>query len=616
MKTRRALVPLAVLAAAATLAGCGGSGSSQPQVPTIQPARTFRLAGLRPAAPVAPGTPMTLGFTINQPNGQPLTRFHRGAGPHNGVHVIVVSDDLSTIIHRHPPVGAGGRISERIVLPKPGTYRVVVDAYPAAGPQRNFQLFGTVRASGTPRAAPLPPFRATDIVDGYRVTLHGKTQLHAIQAAFLTVDGRRLPRPAGSIHSLVRRPRARDLLPPRLARLLPHARLRARSERLHQPARRSERYGHVLDPGQAASRRARPGRRDLAPVPPVQGRRPRPHRPVHPDGEALTRRAANAAGWCALGALVVLARALDRLRACTADARSPLELGRSLGGPLAGRDCGRRVRGRPGGLGDCGRDRRARRCASGGARAEAGPRAAPADPAGPSAAPRRRAVGGELAVLSRSSSRTSTGAQGLGWHGIHCLLGPVHRNAIPILAALSLARRGARLCARARRSPGRGGRSRRLLAATTATTRARRAAAASRPRSGPRRARLCLLSAPAGPASTPGDAAVVIVTEGETMKPIRGRHRALAVLVASVAALAVGAAVASAHARISPPVVALEDVAALQPRRPDREGGPDDDEDRADRPERIRNRLVRARPRLDAAGAADRLRARKPSSRR
>jgi hypothetical protein len=27
---------------------------------------------------------------------------------------------------------------------------------------------------------------------------------------------------------------------------------------------------------------------------------------------------------------------------------------------------------------------------------------------------------------------------GLGWHGLHCLFGPVHRNAIPILAALSL----------------------------------------------------------------------------------------------------------------------------------------------------------------------------------
>jgi hypothetical protein len=27
---------------------------------------------------------------------------------------------------------------------------------------------------------------------------------------------------------------------------------------------------------------------------------------------------------------------------------------------------------------------------------------------------------------------------GLGWHGLHCLVGPVHRNAIPILGALSL----------------------------------------------------------------------------------------------------------------------------------------------------------------------------------
>jgi hypothetical protein len=28
--------------------------------------------------------------------------------------------------------------------------------------------------------------------------------------------------------------------------------------------------------------------------------------------------------------------------------------------------------------------------------------------------------------------------QGLGWHGLHCLTGPVHRNAIPVLGALSL----------------------------------------------------------------------------------------------------------------------------------------------------------------------------------
>ena len=28
--------------------------------------------------------------------------------------------------------------------------------------------------------------------------------------------------------------------------------------------------------------------------------------------------------------------------------------------------------------------------------------------------------------------------EGLGWHGLHCLVGPVHRDAIPVLAALSL----------------------------------------------------------------------------------------------------------------------------------------------------------------------------------
>ena len=28
--------------------------------------------------------------------------------------------------------------------------------------------------------------------------------------------------------------------------------------------------------------------------------------------------------------------------------------------------------------------------------------------------------------------------EGLGWHGLHCLIGPVHRDAIPILVALSL----------------------------------------------------------------------------------------------------------------------------------------------------------------------------------
>ena len=103
--------------------------------------------------------------------------------------------------------------------------------------------------------------------------------------------------------------------------------------------------------------------------------------------------------------------------------------------------------------------------------------------------------------------------QGLGWHGIDCLIGPVHRNAIPILGALSLLAVALRLCAEhvvawARRTI------RRLLARTTATSRARRAAAASARNPDPGSSPLPALP-PAGPASTPGGAAVVIVTEGE-----------------------------------------------------------------------------------------------------
>ncbi|HEY1366614.1 MAG TPA: hypothetical protein VGF23_05850 [Gaiellaceae bacterium] len=182
---RVALLALAV----ALLAGCGGSSSSTPTLPTIEPAKTFALDGFKPAGPVTPGKPVALAFTIRQPNGEPLTDFKRGSGPHTGVHVIVVSDDLSSINHQHPPIAKNGRIDEQLTFPRPGKYRVVVDAYPnTTGPQRNFQLFQTVKVSGKPQPQALPPFKASQVVDGYRFTVRGNPKLKAIQASFLTID--------------------------------------------------------------------------------------------------------------------------------------------------------------------------------------------------------------------------------------------------------------------------------------------------------------------------------------------------------------------------------------------------------------------------------------------
>jgi hypothetical protein len=175
---------LLVLAALVFLAGCGGSSKSN--FPTIGAARTYQLAGFQPAAPATVGRPTTVSFVIRQPDGKPLTRFRRGAGPHTGVHLIIVRRDLATIIHRHPPIAADGTISDTITFTKPGPYRVVVDAYPDVfGPQRNFQLFDTLRVAGSYHPQKLPPFSASQSVDGYRFTLHGRPSLHAIQAGFL-----------------------------------------------------------------------------------------------------------------------------------------------------------------------------------------------------------------------------------------------------------------------------------------------------------------------------------------------------------------------------------------------------------------------------------------------
>jgi hypothetical protein len=154
----------------------------------IQPAKRYSLAGFQPGTPVKAGVPVTVSFAIKQPNGQPLTNYRHGAGPHNGVHLIIVRRDLSTIIHEHPPLQKNGRASVKVTFPAPGPYYVVVDAYPkASGVLANFQLFGSIRVAGNYTPQALPPFNATQNVDGYTFTLHGSPHLKAIQATDLTI---------------------------------------------------------------------------------------------------------------------------------------------------------------------------------------------------------------------------------------------------------------------------------------------------------------------------------------------------------------------------------------------------------------------------------------------
>ncbi len=188
---RRGRVLAALLAAAGVLAGlsgCGGGSSSAVSVPTVAPARVFTLSGFAPAGAVSAGVPTTVSFTVRQPDGTPLTRYKTGPGPHTGVHLIFVRDDLRYIIHEHPPIGADGVLRQTVTFPAPGPYRVLVDVYPnLPGGQPNFQLIRNLTVAGAYHAKPLPPFRAGQTIDGYHIDMAGHPALHAIQAQFVDI---------------------------------------------------------------------------------------------------------------------------------------------------------------------------------------------------------------------------------------------------------------------------------------------------------------------------------------------------------------------------------------------------------------------------------------------
>ena len=179
------------LGALATLAlvACTACGGSSGGVPTIQPAKTYALVGFEPSAPATAGTPTTVSFKIRQPDGTTMTRFKRGAGPHTGVHLIIVRDDLAGIIHLHPPIDADGTIHAQVTFTEAGPYRVVVDAYPdTTGPQQNFQLFDKLTVAGAYTPQKLPAFARTVYEGGYGFTIKGKPDLKALEASLITID--------------------------------------------------------------------------------------------------------------------------------------------------------------------------------------------------------------------------------------------------------------------------------------------------------------------------------------------------------------------------------------------------------------------------------------------
>ena len=308
--------------------------------------------------------------------------------------------------------------------------------------------------AGAYRAKPLPPPRGQTVVDGYRFTLHGATDLKAIQAGLVTVDVTDPQGKPGALHAVVRRARPRDLLPPRLARLLPHARLRARRQRLHERARRRRRSRALSTPGQAEGRGARARARDLAAVPPgarsaarsspCRSRSRSARRCGSSSGLAAPRRAGRAR--CTRAIVYALK---PHPRRAAPGARRPRGGPRLAGVLTTGVAAAALVAAAVLWLAAVAvRERRA---------LEGRPLVERA--AAPAAAARRPGAGALRRVLGRLRAPRVDDplARRARLARAHCLVGPVHRDAIPILAALVARRRRGPRRRSSTCSPGRAG---------------------------------------------------------------------------------------------------------------------------------------------------------------
>ena len=186
--------------------------------------------------------------------------------------------------------GRGGRDDQRrrSRSREPGPYRVVVDAYPnTTGPQRNFQLFGSLRVAGAYHPAALPPFAPSVVADGYRFTIAGRPSLHAIQAGFLTFTsptrrGSRRASRRGSARSRTRSSSGagRSTTSTRTSARPAQPAARARSGRPRSPAARRP-------PASSTSACSFPCPATWRLFLQCRVDGPRPHRAVHPPASAM-----------------------------------------------------------------------------------------------------------------------------------------------------------------------------------------------------------------------------------------------------------------------------------------------------------------------------------------
>ncbi|WP_433165792.1 hypothetical protein [Kribbella sp. CA-247076] len=128
---------------------------------TLTPATTFYQSG----------TKTELRFTIQGPDGKPVTKYTETH--EKDLHLIVVRRDLSGFHHVHPTRDASGTWSIPFTFTAGGTWRLYADFQPA-GLDRTLTLGTDVNVSGLYIPVPLSEPTSLYSFHGYDVTLAGK----------------------------------------------------------------------------------------------------------------------------------------------------------------------------------------------------------------------------------------------------------------------------------------------------------------------------------------------------------------------------------------------------------------------------------------------------------
>ncbi len=117
-----------------------------------------------------PGKPQNLAFTIQGPDGKPVTQYTQTH--EKDLHLIVVRRDLSGFHHVHPTRAADGTWSIPFTFTAGGTWRMFTDFQPA-GHDKTLTLGADLNVSGLYIPVPLSEPASIFSFDGYDVTLAG-----------------------------------------------------------------------------------------------------------------------------------------------------------------------------------------------------------------------------------------------------------------------------------------------------------------------------------------------------------------------------------------------------------------------------------------------------------